>query len=75
MTDKQRAAFRKFLASNNYSPENEEMMINEGQAYLMYTPDPRAFSAKLVGLADSEVSQLRQKFRAGYAMPAQIAGN
>jgi hypothetical protein len=75
MTETQRAAFRKFLASNSYNPENEEMMINEGQAYLMYTPDPRAFNPKLVGLGDSEVAQLREKFRSGYSMAAQIAGN
>ncbi len=75
MTDKQRTAFRKFLASNSYNPENEEMMINEGQAYLMYTPDPRAFSPKLVGLADNEVAELRKKFRSGYSMAAQIAAN
>lgn len=75
MTEKQRGAFRKFLASNSYNPENEEMMINEGQAYLMYTPDPRAFNPKLIGLSDSEVAQLRQKFREGYSMAAQIAGN
>jgi hypothetical protein len=75
MTEKQRAAFRKFLASNSYNPENEEMMINEGQAYLMYTPDPRAFNPKLVGLSDGEVAQLRLKFREGYSMAAQIAGN
>jgi hypothetical protein len=75
MTDKQRTAFRKFLASNSYNPENEEMMINEGQAYLMYTPDPRAFSPKLVGLAENEVAELRKKFRSGYSMAAQIAAN
>jgi hypothetical protein len=75
MTEKQRSAFRKFLASNGYNSENEEMMINEGQAYLMYTPDSRAFNPKLVGLADSEIAQLRQKFRQGYSMAAQIAGN
>ncbi len=75
MTEKQRAAFRKFLASNSYNPENEEMMINEGQAYLMYTPDPRAFNPKLVGLTDHEIAELRQKFRSGHAMAAQIAAN
>jgi hypothetical protein len=75
MTEKQRAAFRKFLASSGYDAENEEMMINEGQAYLMYTPDPRAFNAKLVGLAESEIAQLRQQFRSGYAMAAQIPAN
>jgi hypothetical protein len=72
MTDPQRAAFRKFLSSSSYNPDNEEMMINEGQAYLMYTPDPRAFSAKLVGLSDKEISALRRKFRSGFQSVAQV---
>lgn len=73
MTDPQRAAFRKFLSSSSYNPDNEEMMINEGQAYLMYTPDPRAFSAKLVGLSDKEITALRRKFRSGFQSVAQVA--
>jgi hypothetical protein len=75
MTDQQRAAFRKFLAGNSYNPNNEEMMINEGQAYLMYTPDPRAFNARLLGLGDKEIAALRKKFREGYPSAAQIATN
>ncbi len=75
MTEKQRAGFRKFLTSNGYNPENEEMMINEGQAYLMYTPDPRAFNAKLVGFTDGELDDLRRKFKSGYYLPAQVAVN
>jgi hypothetical protein len=72
MTDAQRAAFRKFLSSSSYNPENEEMMINEGQAYLMYTPDPRAFNAKMVGLGEKEIAALRKRFRAGYQSVAQV---
>lgn len=66
LTEPQRAAFRKFLSHGSYNPDNEEMMINETQAYLVYTPDPGAFSAKLVGLKDRELEQLRQRFWADY---------
>lgn len=66
MTDEQRAAFRKFLADSNYNPENEEMMINETQAYLLYTPDPRAFNPKLVGLKEKEIEDLRARFWSGF---------
>lgn len=73
MTEDQRNAFRKFLSSSNYDPNNQEMMINEGQAYLMYTPDTRAFNARMVGLADKELAALRQKFREGFPT-APLAG-
>lgn len=66
MTKEQRAAFRKFLSGSSYNPDNEEMMINETQAYLLYTPDPRAFNAKLVGLRDREIDELRAKFIVGF---------
>lgn len=66
MTEEQRAAMRKFLSGSSYNPANEEMMINENQAYLLYTPDPRAFSAKLVGFKDAELDSLRTKFRGGF---------
>lgn len=66
MTERQRTAFRQFLARGGYNPDNEEMMINETQAYLMHTPDARAFSPRQVGLRESEVEVLRQKFRTAY---------
>lgn len=66
MTEDQRAAFRKFLSGSSYNPDNVEMMVNETQAYLLYTPDSRAFNAKLVGLRDKEVEGLRTKFWGGF---------
>ena len=66
MTEPERAAFRQFLSRGGYNPDNEEMMINESQAYLMHTPDTRAFSARLIGLGETEIEALRGKFRTGY---------
>lgn len=66
MSEGQRAAFRRFLAAGGYNPENEEMMINEMQAYLMHTPDARAFNPRLVGLPEREIGELRQRFGALY---------
>lgn len=66
MTEAQREAFRQFLTKGGYNPDNIEMMINETQAYLMHTPDVRAFSPRQVGLSDADVTRLRQKFRAAY---------
>lgn len=66
MQESEREAFKKFLARSGYNPENQEMMINETQAYLMHTPDARAFSPSLVGLGDTVIQLLRRKFRSGF---------
>ncbi|MFZ4538729.1 hypothetical protein [Propionivibrio sp.] len=66
MSEGQRAAFRKFLSNSSYNPDNEEMMVNETQAYLLYTPDQRAFNARLVGLTEKEIESLRAKFLGGF---------
>jgi hypothetical protein len=66
MTESQRTAFRSFLSRSSYNPDNEEMMVNETQAYLLYTPDPRAFNARLVGLKDKELDSLRTQFFNGF---------
>ncbi|MBS1198960.1 MAG: hypothetical protein H6R18_2745 [Proteobacteria bacterium] len=66
MSEAERESFRQFLGRSGYNPENREMMINEMQAYLMHTPDERAFSPKRLGLNAKQVDALRQKFRDGY---------
>lgn len=73
LTEAQRKAFRKFLSLSSYNPDNEEMMINESQAYLMYTPDPRAFNAAMLGLSDKEITVLRQRFREDNPAAPQLA--
>jgi hypothetical protein len=65
LTERQRESLRAFLARSGYDPHNEELMINETQAYLSFTPDPRAFSAKLAGLSEAELNRLRHSFQAG----------
>ena len=64
MTDTERAAFTKFLA-RNYDFTNEELMINEAQAFLAHTPDPRAFNAAMVGLSGQTLGRLRERFWLG----------
>lgn len=65
MSERQREKFRAFLAASGYDRSNEELMLNEAQAYLSFTPDPRAFSALRVGMTEQEVERLREMFRAG----------
>lgn len=64
MTDTERVAFTKFLA-RNYDFTNEELMINEAQAFLAHTPDPRAFNAAMVGLSGQTLGRLRERFWLG----------
>jgi hypothetical protein len=68
LNDKERAAFRRFLASQEYDPADETLMMNETQAYLVHTADRRFFNPDLVGLPPERLAALRARFVAG--MPA-----
>ncbi len=62
MDESDRAAFRRFLLAQDYDPALTDLTINEMQAYLMHTPDKRAFSAEAVGLSESRLALLRTRF-------------
>lgn len=63
--DAERQTFRKFLGGRAYDTRNEEMMINEGQAYLMHTPDPAAFNPQRSGFTQAQIDRMRQQFLDG----------
>jgi hypothetical protein len=65
LTDNQREAFTKFLSKYNYSVNQDELLVNEMQAYLMFTPDPNAFSAAKLGITEDELASIRAAFRKG----------
>jgi hypothetical protein len=65
MTSAERTAFRTYLAAEGYDPAMEEVMMNEMQAYLMHTADPRFFEPKRLGIPPARLTQLRQLFVAG----------
>jgi hypothetical protein len=62
LTDSDRAAFRGFLGEQGYDTNLTELMLNETQAYLVFTRDPRFFNAAAIGKTEAEVDQLRQGF-------------
>ncbi len=64
LSDAQRRTFRRYLESIGYDPNDEELMANETQAYLMHTPDPRAFNAAVLGMSEKALDTLRMRFRA-----------
>lgn len=65
LTENQRELFKKFLAGFNYAVANEELLINESQAYLMFTHDTKSFSAAKLGVSEAELHGMRDAFRRG----------
>ncbi len=61
----ERARVRDWLASEGYDPGEEELMMNEAQAYLVWTPDPAFFAPAMVGLEPARAAELRRVFLAG----------
>jgi len=54
-----RAALTAYLARSGYDPAQEELIVNEAMAYLLFTPDERFFSAADVGLSPERLGALR----------------
>lgn len=65
LDDAARAAFRKYLASQGYNSAAEDLMINEMQAYLVHTPDPRMFNAAALGVASETLHIWQDAFLSG----------
>lgn len=71
----ERLLFRNFLSSAGYDPMNERIMINEMQAFLMHTPDTRAFSAAHLGVNEVMLTALRYRFAKGAPPSARFGGD
>jgi hypothetical protein len=65
LTEKERALFTAFLQREGYDPALSDLIINETQAYLIHTRDPRYFRAVDVGLTQERADELRRIFIAG----------
>jgi hypothetical protein len=62
LTEDDRAHFRAFLAAEDYDETDEDLMLNETQAYLVHTADRRFFNAAAVGLPEARIARLRGEF-------------
>jgi hypothetical protein len=62
-TEAERAAIRGFLGREGYDTADEELMIDEAQAYLLHTPDPRFFTPAHIGMDEAQVERLRRLLR------------
>ncbi len=65
LTPGDRAAFTAFLGRQGYDTADTTLMLNETQAYLIFTRDPKFFNATAVGMTNAEVNTLRAGFIAG----------
>jgi hypothetical protein len=65
LTEGERAAVRHFLGSMDYDTDNEELMYNEMQAYVMFTYDPRFFLSSNVDMTPARRLQLQTEFLKG----------
>jgi len=64
LSEDDRARFRAFLGQQQYDTGQEDLMMNEMQAYLMHTPDPHFFNARAVGMSEDRLAHLRALFLA-----------
>jgi hypothetical protein len=65
VTEAERAAVRHFLGSMDYDTDNEELMYNEMQAYVMFTYDQRFFLPSNVNMTPARRLQLQTEFLKG----------
>ena len=65
LTAADRDAFTSFLGRQGYDTNNTMLMLNETQAYLIFTRDPRFFNGDAVGMTQAEIDQLRAGYIAG----------
>jgi hypothetical protein len=62
LTATERDAMRTFLGKDGYDTKDEDLMANEGQAYLIHTRDPRYFMPAMVGIDPTREAALRGAF-------------
>jgi hypothetical protein len=65
LTAPQQTAFLAFLKKYNYEVSLADLVVNEMQAYLMFTPDAQSFSAAKLGVSEAELAGMRNAFRIG----------
>lgn len=62
LTQAERHDFRSFLGREGYDMSNQTLVMNETQAYLVFTRDHAFFTAASVGLPQATIDQLRADY-------------
>jgi hypothetical protein len=69
LTPQDRADFTNFLGRQGYDTNNTNLMLNETQAYLIFTRDPMFFNAAAVGMNEPQIETLRAGYIANIPVP------
>jgi hypothetical protein len=69
LTPAERGAIEKFLGSEDYDTADATLMVNEMQAYLMFTYDPHFFLPSNVGMTAARLAALQLAFRRDLPVP------
>jgi hypothetical protein len=69
LTPQDRANFTNFLGRQGYDTNDTTLMLNETQAYLIFTRDPEFFDSAVVNMTDAQINTLR----AGYIANIPVA--
>jgi len=62
LTATERDRIRRFLHSEGYDQDLEEVMENEAQAYLMFTDGAEFFTPEMIGMSQARLAELRNGF-------------
>jgi hypothetical protein len=62
LTAKERDGVRQFLGKDGYDSSDEELMLNEMQAYVMFTHDPDFFDPAAIGMSAARRAKLEAAF-------------
>ncbi len=65
LTETERDAMRRFLGDEGYDTTDETLMLNEMQAYVMFTDDARFFQPANIGITAARRAELRAVFAQG----------
>lgn len=74
LTDGERAAVRRYLHREEYDPAIDDLMMNEMQAYLVFTPPGPFFDPDRLGIPPERLAVIRDSLRAAepdWLTPAQ----
>jgi hypothetical protein len=63
LTQAEREAVTRFLATEDYDSADDTLMVNEMQAYVMFTDDPHFFLPSNFGMSAARRAALRTAFR------------
>jgi hypothetical protein len=69
LTPQDRADFTGFLGRQGYDTNNTNLMLNETQAYLIFTRDPMFFDSQVVNMTDAQINTLRAGYIANIPVP------